>query len=277
LGHSKCGAIGATVGGGQVHGCIGSIVAEIKSGIGKETESNAAENLNIIHQVRKIRDNLIISKAIKNGKVKVLGGKYDIVSGEVKFIDMLPMNPSEAEEQLILKNKEYIQQCQNSSILNNSIRLDLKEKGQHPYALIVSCADSRVPIEHIFNAGLGELFVIRNAGNVVGDFEMGSIEYGVHHLGVKIVVVLGHSKCGAIGATVGGGQVHGCIGSIVAEIKSGIGKETESNAAENLNIIHQVRKIRDNLIISKAIKNGKVKVLGGKYDIVSGKIDFILE
>jgi carbonic anhydrase len=136
-----------------------------------------------------------------------------------------------------LKNKAYIRSRLNPSALTNSIRLRLKEKGQHPYALIVTCADSRVPVEHVFNAGLGELFVIRNAGNVVGDFEMGSIEYGVHHLGVKVVVVLGHSKCGAVGATLAGGEVHGCIGTIVAEIKSGIGAETEPTEAENLNVV----------------------------------------
>ena len=80
----------------------------------------------------------------------------------------------------------------------NADRTDLSENGQKPYAVVITCSDSRVPPELIFNSGLGELFTIRTAGNVVADFETGSVEYGVDHLGAPLVVVMGHTKCGAV-------------------------------------------------------------------------------
>src|SRR5690606_34992881 len=74
------------------------------------------------------------------------------------------------------------------------------QQGQHPFAVIISCSDSRVPPELIFDQGLGDLFVIRNAGNIISDYELGSVEYAVEHLDTKLIVVLGHKQCGAIGA-----------------------------------------------------------------------------
>ncbi|MBQ5564430.1 MAG: carbonic anhydrase, partial [Clostridia bacterium] len=81
-------------------------------------------------------------------------------------------------------------------------RQDTFQNGQHPYAIIISCSDSRVIPESIFNAGIGDLFVIRVAGNVMDDHQLGSVEYAAHHLGVKLIVVLGHNHCGAVDAAV---------------------------------------------------------------------------
>ncbi len=97
-------------------------------------------------------------------------------------------------------------------------RRDEVAKGQKPFAIIVGCSDSRIPPEILFDQGIGDLFIIRLAGNIVDDMALGSIEYAADHLGSRLVVVLGHSKCGAVTATAQGGEAHGHIGSIVKAI-----------------------------------------------------------
>lgn len=111
-------------------------------------------------------------------------------------------------EYLKQQNEIYVKTGKNSGDLSESKREDTTENGQHPYAVIVTCSDSRVPAEHIFNAGIGELFVIRTAGNVIGDHALGSVEYGMEHLGAKLVVVLGHTNCGAVDAALNGGAIY---------------------------------------------------------------------
>ena len=108
--------------------------------------------------------------------------------------------PFEALEKLKKGNQDYISALTNPASIELDLRKNLATNGQQPYAVILTCSDSRVAPEHIFSAGLGELFVIRTAGNVVGDFELGSIEYGVEHLGAPIIVVMGHNHCGAVEA-----------------------------------------------------------------------------
>lgn len=93
----------------------------------------------------------------------------------------------------------------NPAHFDETIRHDLADHGQHPYAAVITCGDSRVPPEHIFSVGLGSLFVIRNAGNVIGPFELGSAEYAAEHLQVPLILVLGHTHCGAVESTLAGG------------------------------------------------------------------------
>ena len=154
-------------------------------------------------------------------------------------------------------------------------------KGQHPVAVIVGCSDSRIPPEIVFDQGLGDLFVVRSAGNVVDDVGMGSIEYAVDHLGVGLVIVLGHGKCGAVMATVQGGEAHGHIGSIVRAIvpalekaKAAGGDLTDNTIRENVRlIVDQIGSSRP--ILSKMKEEGKLKVAGAYYDIESGKVEVI--
>ena len=93
--------------------------------------------------------------------------------------------------------------------------------GQHPFAIVLSCSDSRVPPEMVFDQGFGDLFVVRTAGNITDDVAMGSLEYGAEHLHVPLIVVLGHEHCGAVEATLQGGEAPGHIGKIVPSIRSG--------------------------------------------------------
>lgn len=141
--------------------------------------------------------------------------------------------------------------------------------GQNPYAVIVSCSDSRVVPEDIFSAGLGEIFVIRVAGNVLGDHELGSVEYAVGHLGAKLVVVLGHERCGAIAAAIDG-HGHGYIQTLIDAIKPAIGDEDDPKKASMANAEYVAREIADRLGLNT---DDSVKVVSAYYHL-SGKVTF---
>ena len=154
-------------------------------------------------------------------------------------------------------------------------------KGQKPFAVIVGCSDSRIPPEIIFDLGLGDLFVIRVAGNVVEDVAFGSIEYAVGHLGTQLVVVLGHGKCGAVSATVQGGEAHGHISSIVKAIapaaekaKNLPGDLIDNSIKANVGLVVE-RIASSKPILSELAKDGKIRIVGAYYDIESGVVEII--
>ncbi len=182
-----------------------------------------------------------------------------------------------AEEALLkLKkgNEAYLKATTCPGDISPAIRQDTCDNGQHPYAIVVTCSDSRVIPESIFSAGIGELFTIRVAGNVVNEFQIGSVEYAADHLGSNLIVVLGHTNCGAVGAAIGGGA-EGFIKSITDEIKSAIGEETDGYKACCLNVERSIQKLRDALQIPpEGIENGP-KVIGAVYDIKDGHVDFL--
>ena len=106
---------------------------------------------------------------------------------------------------------------------------DTSANGQHPFAVLISCSDSRVPPEILFDQGVGDLFVIRVAGNVADAHEIGSVEYALEHLGVQLVVVLGHTGCGAVTAAASGGDIHGGIASIIESIRPAVAQAQQSH------------------------------------------------
>jgi len=152
--------------------------------------------------------------------------------------------------------------------------------GQKPFAVIVGCSDSRIPPEIIFDQGLGDLFVIRVAGNVVDDAALGSIEYAVDHLGAQLVVVLGHGKCGAVTATVQGGEAHGHIGSIVKAISPAVEKAkgcsgdlTDNAIKANVELV--VTTIESSQpVLSELAESGRIRIVGAYYDIETGVVEF---
>ncbi len=180
----------------------------------------------------------------------------------------------EVIDYLISSNKFFQDAVKNTADISQSVRTDTAQNGQKPHTIVVTCSDSRVPPEHIFNAGIGELFVIRTAGNVIGDFELGSIEYGAEHLHAKSIVVLGHTNCGAVAAAIGG-EADGNIQSIVDEILIGISDNKNPSECEILNVQHSIDKIRESEIIEHLEQNKKVKVVGAVYNISNGKVDFL--
>lgn len=163
------------------------------------------------------------------------------------------------------------------------LRHDLVTNGQHPYAVVVTCSDSRVPAEHIFNAGLGEIFVIRTAGNVVGDFEVGSVEYGAEHLGSPLVLVMGHTNCGAVTAAVEGGEAGGKIQKIVNEIAPSVEKAKATKAEDEsllgksieLNVQNSIKRINESHIMKELQEEGHVAVMGCVYDIETGTVTLV--
>jgi carbonic anhydrase len=157
-------------------------------------------------------------------------------------------------------------------------------KDQHPFAVILSCSDSRVPPEIVFDQGLGDLFVVRVAGNVIDDHGLGSIEYAVDHLGTRLIVVLGHQSCGAVKAakeTVAAkGKAPGHIQSLVTAIKPVV----EATAKDDLettvkaNVKHVVQALRSSTPILKAkVDSGEVQVIGGYYSLDTGAVSLLDE
>lgn len=172
------------------------------------------------------------------------------------------------------QNEIYVQTGKNGGDLSENKRKDTAENGQHPYAVVVTCSDSRVPAEHIFNAGIGELFVIRTAGNVIGDHALGSVEYGMEHLGAKLVVVLGHTHCGAVDAALNGGA-HGYIATITDEISACLPTQCDPREAEKLNVENSISCIMASEIVTELTEMGDARIVGAIYDIESGTVEFL--
>ena len=152
--------------------------------------------------------------------------------------------------------------------------------GQHPFVAILSCSDSRVPPEIIFDQGLGDIFEIRNAGNVLDDHVIGSIEYAVVHAGVKLVLVMGHEDCGAVKATLGHSHESIYIESLTktiepaARISKGEGAELINNTAINHAKMTVKKILESDPIISEYVEKHGVKVIPAMYHLDSGKVDF---
>lgn len=151
-------------------------------------------------------------------------------------------------------------------------------KGQHPSAVIITCSDSRVPPELLFNATLGELFVVRTAGEVVADIELGSIEYAVDHLDAKLIVVLGHTSCGAVSAACdhphAGGHVNALVEAIHPAVEATKNKPDDkfhiATIDENARMI--ARRIAESEPLKKQLAEHKAKVVAARYDIATGEV-----
>ena len=164
-------------------------------------------------------------------------------------------------------------------------RLRELKKGQHPFAIVVSCSDSRVPAELVFDQGLGDIFSIRTAGNVIGDYELGSLEYAVEHLDCKLIVVMGHKDCGAIKAFINSNghykhadHIKNIINYIESEneeknltstSKLSVDKAIDANIAHGINFL----KLAEPILKERFVQN-KITIIGALYDIESGKVTF---
>ena len=183
-----------------------------------------------------------------------------------------------AEAMNLLKagNQRFI--SDKSEVINvNSARRKELEKGQHPYATVISCSDSRVTPALVFNSGLGDIFDIRLAGNVVDDDALGSVEYAVEHLHTPVIVVMGHENCGGVTAAynqvVKGEMAHGHVEDLVDEIEESINKNQTLDQAIRSNVNYVVAEVKKDPVVATAIKNGQVKVIGAYYDL-DGKVTF---
>lgn len=178
-----------------------------------------------------------------------------------------------ALEKLKEGNKQYLEAVSNPGDISPAIRQKTCDEGQVPYAIVVTCSDSRVIPEAVFSAGIGELFVIRVAGNVIDNHQLGSIEYAADHLGTKLVVILGHTNCGAVGAAMGD-VPSGYVKTITDEIRKAIGEEKDALRASCLNVERSVSIVKDSLHY-QGEGEADVRVCGAVYHIDSGKVEFL--
>lgn len=184
------------------------------------------------------------------------------------------ISAAEAKKRIIDGNNRYLDAKAVEGDISPERRRDTAENGQHPYAIVITCSDSRVIPESIFSAGIGELFVIRVAGNVLDDHQLGSIEYAADHLGTKLIVLLGHTRCGAVDAAIEG-HTGGFIESILRDIQLAIGDEKDDFKASCLNVKHGVETIRHELEIHPIHDPKGLEVAGAIYHIEDGRVEFI--
>ena len=165
-------------------------------------------------------------------------------------------------------------------------RAETVSGGQHPFAIVLSCADSREPVEILFDQGIGDLFVVRVAGNVADVDELGTMEYGADHLGAPLIVVLGHTKCGAVTAVVKGEHVHGNIPHLVDNIvpaankvaDKGITGDSAIPEAIKANVMQSIEDtFKNSDILRERFTAGKLKIVGAVYDLEKGTVEWLGE
>lgn len=178
----------------------------------------------------------------------------------------------EALKRLKDGNARYLGATANAGDISAALRKKTVG-GQSPYAVVITCSDSRVIPESIFSAGIGELFVIRVAGNVIDNHQLGSIEYATGHLGSRLILVMGHDHCGAVDAAIHHAP-EGFVKSITDEIKKAIGNETDPDAASCLNVRNSVKVIEESLKIKGDDPQG-LRVCGAIYHIEDGRVEFL--
>ncbi len=195
-------------------------------------------------------------------------------------MDKNNVSAKEALKMLMDGNKRFVSNTLNHPRTDQARRSMLTE-GQAPFAIVLSCADSRVDPNIAFDQGLGDLFVIRVAGNVARHKILGSIEYAVQHLGTKLVFVLGHEKCGAVTASMEPAEVEGHVGAIVEVIKPAVylARHQDGDLLENAiknNALMVKEHISDSLpILNRAVKEGGLEVVSGYYKLGSGEVEIL--
>lgn len=178
--------------------------------------------------------------------------------------------PSESLQRLVEGNQRYVK----DQLLNSNRSADRREevkKGQKPFAVIVGCSDSRVAPEIIFDQGLGDLFTVRVAGNVVGPIELDSIEYAVKVLGSSFILVMGHELCGAVDAVMEGNT--GDIEDVASLIQPAIKGSKDLEEAIKANVRWVVAEVKKSLFIQKKIKEKKLDCRGAYYHLGTGKVE----
>jgi len=186
------------------------------------------------------------------------------------------MNWEEALQKLMDGNRRYVEERLRHPNWSPGRREELLG-GQNPFAVILGCSDSRVPPELVFDRGQGDLFVIRVAGNVMDDIVLGSIEYAALHLKTPLVVVLGHSSCGAIAAAREGGELEGHLPFIAAALRPAIEEAGDGlNAAEKANARYVAESLRrSGRRFAEREENGGLKILSAFFDLESGVVEVL--
>ncbi len=203
------------------------------------------------------------------------------------FCSAMPLQASEAKgvgadealARLVEGNKRFVEMKLAHPDQDAGCRTRLST-GQQPFAVVLGCSDSRVPPEVIFDQGLGDLFVVRVAGNVADDLGLASIEYAVEHLGSRLIVVLGHERCGAVTAAVHGGEFPGHLPALMSALKPAVAKgKGAADAVEGAMLANvglttaQLQGSRP--ILAELVEKGEVKIVGARYDLDTGAVELV--
>ncbi|MDZ8221490.1 carbonic anhydrase [Nostoc sp. ChiVER01] len=211
--------------------------------------------------------------------VLTAGLSSNLLAAEKKAPVEDDISPDKALQELLEGNRRFVAAKRRNPNQTQS-RLVEVAKGQKPFASILGCADSRVPSEIVFDQGLGDLFVCRIAGNIATTQQIGSLEFGSLVLGTKVIMVVGHERCGAVDAALKGAEVPGQIGSLLEAIKPSV-ESSKGKAGDKLenackaNILAQIEKLKSSSVLSELIKAEKLKIVGGYYDLDTGKISIV--
>jgi carbonic anhydrase len=198
-----------------------------------------------------------------------------------------PPSPNDVLEALAKGNQRFVSGKPEYPHQDTSRKVEATQ-GQHPIATVISCSDSRVPPELVFDEGIGDLFIIRVIGNIGSLDETGSAEYGTEHLGTPLLVVMGHTKCGAVTAAVTHAEVHGSIPPMLAHINPAVRTAKHDHPklkgdeliAETIktNVFHSIQELFNrSSIIRHRVSSGKLKVVGAIYDISNGQVSWLGE
>lgn len=190
------------------------------------------------------------------------------------------MTPDEVLEQLMEGNARYVESHAEHPHQTVSDRMALV-KGQNPIAAMIGCADSRVPLELLFDQGFGDLFVARVAGNIADNMVIASMEYAIAMLKVSLLMVVGHSTCGAVDAAIKGGDYPGYLPELVARIQPAVqvGHSHDGDLLENVVKINTQRTVghlqANSQVIRTAVEEGRLKLVPAYYNLDSGKVDLL--
>ena len=192
------------------------------------------------------------------------------------------LTPKCAHDILVEGNKRFAENLKAQRNLRDQVFET--SKGQYPFAVILSCIDSRVPAELVFDQGIGDIFSVRVAGNIVNEDILGSMEYACKVAGSKIVIVMGHTKCGAVTSACKGVEL-GNITSLLSKIKPAVIsiRKDENEMTDNqieevskVNVQFSIERIRkESSILAEMEKNGEIEIVGATYDLSTGEVQFI--
>lgn len=185
-------------------------------------------------------------------------------------------------------NTRWVAASANTPNVSVERRKAVAEGGQHPFVTVLTCADSRLPVERIFDRGVGDVFVVRVAGNIAGVSETGTIEYGIEHLKTPLLVIMGHSKCGAVNAAATHAEVGGAIAKIVDQIEPAVERASKNNpGVEGANLVPAAIKenvwqtafdlLKNSHEVRSLVEGGKLKIVGAVCDIATGKVEWMGE
>ncbi|MBE8992446.1 carbonic anhydrase [Nostoc sp. LEGE 12450] len=200
-------------------------------------------------------------------------------AAEIPSTSAESLSPDAALQKLIEGNQRFVDHHPQYPD-QSALRLQEVAQAQHPFATILSCADSRVPAEIVFDQGIGDIFDVRIAGNIATHEAIGSIEYAVVLLGSPLLMVMGHERCGAVTAAVQKESLPGDISTFVKAIKPALKKvkDQPGDAVENAvvaNVQYQIERLQKSKLLSEQVQSGKLKIVGGRYDLDTGRVTII--